>query len=138
MNHGPNAVLGIAALVILAIILAIAPSKKTAPPPPEAFEVPVPLQEATTAADAGAMAWRVVPGTLPVPDTRQLKAEGCRKALGQYVINGVCWQQLPVPPPCPRSDGAFEHDDHRCYVPVLRAERAPQSGEPRPRGVAEP
>lgn len=137
MNHQRNALLGIAGLLIAALVLVFGPKQRPPPaPPPTPLEAPVPLQEWTTA-DAGALTMRLVPGTLPAADPRQ-KHVACKEKLAQYIINGACWQRLPVPPPCPTEDGAYEHDDHKCYVRVLRAERSPQSGDVPPLGVAGP
>jgi hypothetical protein len=97
--------------------------------------IPGPVQEWTTV-DSGALAMRMLPGSLPEPDPRQ-KHVPCKKTLGQVMLNGACWQLLPVPPPCPLDDGAFEHDDdHKCYTRVLRAERPKQSGDPQMVNVA--
>lgn len=111
-------------------------SRQRQPATGPALEAPVPMQEWTTA-DAGVFVMRSLPGSLPAPDPRQ-KGVACKESLGQFIINGACWQLLPVPPPCPREDGAFEHEDRKCYVRVLRAEKTPTSGgESRP-GVANP
>lgn len=107
------------------------------PEPPKIgpIPLPVPTQEWTTEAKG----WVPIPAiltTLPPPDPRQKNVE-CRKALGQVILEGACWQRLDVEPPCPTDEGAFEHDkDHKCYVRVLRAERPKQSGEPQLVNVA--
>ena len=90
--------------------------------------LPVPVQAFTT--EAREMVIPLMLHKLPEADPRQ-KNVVCERALGQVMLEGACWQLLPVEPPCPVDKGAFEHDkDHRCYVRVLRAERPKQSGEP--------
>lgn len=122
--------------VALMVGIMVSPSQRRQPQQVTPMEAPVPLQEWTTA-DAGRWVASLVPGKLPAPDPRQLR-DGCKESLGQHMLKGACWQLLAVPPPCPLSDGAFEHDDGRCYVRVLKAAAIPTSGDIRPHGVAEP
>jgi hypothetical protein len=108
------------------------PMQKPATPTPP-MEPAVPLQEWTTA-DAGAMAFRMVPGKIPAPGPNQLRA--CDPERSEVLINGGCWVKTDKKPPCPRGK-QWEHEG-ACYLPVAEAKPVPQSGEPKPRGVAEP
>jgi hypothetical protein len=60
---------------------------------------------------------------LPPPEARQRKAP-CDPEVGQEEFNGHCWLPLPVKPPCPV--GKAWEEGGKCYVPVLRAEKAPR------------
>lgn len=123
-----------ALLALLFVVLVPTGANMLLKPASPQAAAPLVVQGWTTA-DAGGLAMRLLQGGLPAPDQRQ-KNVPCKETLGQFMINGACWQRLPVPPPCPISDGAFEHDDHRCYVRVLRAERVKQSGDVYPVSVA--
>lgn len=124
----PKVLRGLLVLVVLLVAPSSAdrilrPAPKTGPSP-----LPVPVQAFTT--EAREMVVPLMLHKLPDADPRQ-KNVVCEPALGQVMLDGACWQMLPVDPPCPVDKGAFEHDkDHRCYVRVLRAERPKQSGDP--------
>lgn len=135
MNHQSNAALAIAALVLAAFILVALPPRRPVTAPTESFEAPVPMQESTPTADAGALR-QVVLGRLPPPGPNQLRAGQCDPDQAQVEINGGCWLETKKPPPCPRGK-LWEHEG-RCWIPVAQAKPVPQSGEARPRGVAEP
>jgi hypothetical protein len=128
--------LPIAALIIGGIVLVVHgyPSR----PLGEALAVPLPnleqaQQEWTTAAPVASFATMTNAGKLPAVDNRQLLAP-CDPDL--YVtINGACWIPLALEK-CPKGK-AFEHEG-KCYARALRAERVPQSGEPRASSVANP
>ena len=124
-------------LILLAVLIPSGADRMLRPEPPRIgpIPLPVPAQEWTTEA----LGWNILPnvlGKLPAPDQRQ-KNVVCEKALGQFMIEGACWQRIPVDPPCPIEKGAFEHDkDRKCYVRVLRAEGPPQSGDVYPVNMA--
>lgn len=134
MNHQNNAVLIIASLVAAALVFAVVPGRRAAPSEPE-LDAPVPMQEATPTADAGPII-HIVLGKLPPPGPNQLRSGQCDPEQAQVEINGGCWLKTEKPPPCPRGK-LWEHEG-RCWIPVAQAKPVPQSGEPRPRGVAGP
>ena len=136
--HQLRLVLPIAAVAIIAAVTVPGLAWVFSPHPAPLHPNP-PSQEWTAAPDALPMLARVLPGTLPPPDPRQRKPP-CRAGIGEQAINGYCWLQLAVGPPCPAEDGAYEHNG-KCFAYVLRAEKAPStptSGEPQRANVAGP
>lgn len=103
-------------------------------------EVQPPLEQRWTAGtgSVATMTANLVRGELPRPDPRQRKPP-CAEKIGEEAINGWCWLQLAVRPPCPKDPDAYawEHNG-KCYAYALRAAGLPTSGESRPLGVAEP
>ncbi|HZH77130.1 MAG TPA: hypothetical protein VEY88_13955 [Archangium sp.] len=64
----------------------------------------------------------------PLPDkpfVNQLKPP-CRSKATHVAINGGCWVELAVRPPC---EDSAEYQG-KCYYPVLKAQRPPQSLSP--------
>lgn len=132
--HRHNVLLACAAVALFVLVLSETPRPKV--PPPTPLEAPVPLLETTPTTDAGAIAARFIPGKLPPPGPNQLRAGKCDPEQSHVEINGGCWVKTERPPPCPRGK-QWEHEG-RCWLPVAPAKQLPQSGEPRPRGVADP
>ena len=127
----------VAALVVLAMLLfgrhAEAPAPLLEAVVAEVTPA-IPLQEWSS--DAGRIDLSaVLLGKLPPMDPRQRKPP-CRETIGEEAISGACWLRLDVRPPCPDGE-AWEHKG-KCYAFALRAERLPQSGEPRPVSIADP
>lgn len=126
--------------VLVMLVLAAAPGLVSVLMPQRAAPPPTPpsadVQGWTTDTQTLRFA-SVVLGKLPPPDPLQRRKD-CRIKLGQVEIAGACWQRLDVAPPCPIEEGAYEHEDHRCYVRVLRAEQPPTSGEPQRANIAGP
>lgn len=136
MKHRWNVVLALLAIGLGSAVISWDGKRFQAPP--ETLEAPVPLQEWTT--DAG-VAFRGVavalPGKLPPPAENQRKAGQCDRDAAQVEVNGGCWVETTTPRPCPKGK-QWEHEG-RCWLPVFRAARTPQSSEPRrPGGVAGP
>ena len=128
-----------AGLCFGAVFAVMTPAMKTPPPPPP-LEAPVPLQDSTPTADAGAIAMRLVPGKLPPPGPNQIQEPGKCPWPAKF-INGGCWMSSgDVLPPCESPDKSkklWAHEN-KCWTPYAEAKPTPQSGEPKPRGVAEP
>lgn len=137
-NNALNVALGLVAILAGGAVVSLCESGAEEATPP-AMEVPVPLQGGTPSADAGPVL-KAVLGKLPPPGPNQVKDAGKCRWPAQFLENG-CWMVVgDVKPPCTSPDGtvrAWPHDG-RCWVPYAEAKPAPQSGDPRHRGVAEP
>jgi hypothetical protein len=136
--HRHNILLVGAALALFVLVLSETPRPRS--PPPTPLEAPVPLLETTPTTDAGAIAARFIPGKLPPPASNQVK-EVDKCPWPAKFLEGGCWMAVAnEKPPCKAPDGrkaAWAHED-QCWVPYAEAKPPRQSGEPRPRGVADP
>lgn len=95
---------------------------------------PMPMQEWTTDAGSMMVLAAVLPGRLPEPDAKQKRQ--CDRLLGEHELNGGCWMPTDVPPPCP--EGRLWLHEDKCWRPIPKTARVPQSGEPRPVSIADP
>ncbi|HZH79016.1 MAG TPA: hypothetical protein VEY88_23515 [Archangium sp.] len=51
----------------------------------------------------------------------------CRTNADHVAINGGCWMEIARRPPCHEEQAEYEG---KCYIPVMKAPRRPQSLSP--------
>lgn len=84
----------------------------------------------------------VARGALPSPlQGQHTRPEDC--GWPAEMRNGACWIEVgsvkpPCTPPGNRRWSRLYPEDGRCWAPVLKAERPPTTGEPRPAGNEAP
>lgn len=115
------------------LVVAVRGAPPAAAAPDSRGAEPLPLEQWATA-DAGPVVRRMVLGKLK-PHPGQ-KTEGCDPELGEQERGGACWMKTELPPPCPK--GKLQEDEGKCWRPVPKTARAPQSGDPRPGTIADP
>jgi hypothetical protein len=118
-------------------LLTLAPPE-TPPILPSPARPTVPLQEwATDGLHAADMLAVMLAGRLPPPDTTRQRKPPCKVKLGEQAINGWCWLELAVRPPCPTDSDAYAYEhDGRCFGYALKVPGPATTGEPQAGSVA--
>jgi hypothetical protein len=113
--------------------LAYAPSRGDLLPQPYNH---TPLLESTPASAPNTIGKAILGTTIPdEPFPTQLTK--CDSRFAQVEIKGGCWVKTETQPPCP--EGYQWEWKKACWLPALRAARAPTTGDPEiPVGVSNP
>ncbi len=105
-----------------------------AAPGGSAVQLVPPLDFTTDAGRAASQVQRAVFGSLPGPGPNQKRAGECLADAAQVEINGGCWVETKMKPPCPVKY-QWEHEG-KCWLPVAHAAPVPTSGGSYPANIA--